>query len=649
MAQRISTIEGVAQVQVFGAQKYAVRVAARPAPARHARHRHRRSRRPPSARSNVNLPTGVLTGPYTNYTRAGERPALQSRRLRADHRRLPQRHARCGSTTSATSSTASRTTRPRPGSTASRGFILAVQKQPGTNTVEVSDRVRALLPAFRSQLPASVDLQVHRDRADSIRASVDDVKFTLLLTLVLVILVIFLFLRNVSATIIPSLALPLSIVGTFAVMYLFGYSLDNLSLMALTLSVGFVVDDAIVMLENIVRHMEMGEKPMEAALNGLEGDRLHDHLDDDLAGRGLHPHPLHGRHPRPALPRVRGHHRRGDPRLRLRLAVAHADAVQREVPPAAQGREQHGRLYKPTEQFFDGMLALLRARPAHGAAPPRARRWSSRCRPRGHGLALHGRAEGFIPNEDQNEVRISLEAAQGISFAELDAPSAVAMDIVAKDPSVATFFSFVGRGGGEQRASSRCASCRSGSARRRSTTSMNESAAEAERDPRPTASRSRIRRPSASAAARRTAVPVHAAVGRHGRALRRLADDDGEDAHAARLRRREHRPAAAATRPCNVDIDRDRAAALGLTRAAGRGRALLRVRHAAGLDHLRAEQHLPGHHGARSASSRRTRRRCRMLYVRSSSGELVPLDARGEARRRPSARWPSTTPASCRR
>src|SRR5207248_8520976 len=128
--------------------------------------------------------------------------------------------------------------------------------------------IRNLLPTFRKELPASVNLEIHRDRAQSIRDSVRDVKFTLLLTLFLVVLVIFLFLRNVSATVIPSLALPLSILGTFAVMYIFDYSLDNLSLMAMTLSVGFVVDDAIVMLENIVRHMELGEKPLEAAFKG---------------------------------------------------------------------------------------------------------------------------------------------------------------------------------------------------------------------------------------------------------------------------------------------------------------------------------------------------------------------------------------------
>ena len=120
-------------------------------------------------------------------------------------------------------------------------------------------------------------------------------KFTLLLTLFLVVLVIFLFLRNVSATVIPSLALPMSLIGTFAVMYLLDYSLDNLSLMALTLAVGFVVDDAIVMLENIVRHMEMGKEPMEAALNGVARDRLHDPVDDAVARRRVHSRAVHGR------------------------------------------------------------------------------------------------------------------------------------------------------------------------------------------------------------------------------------------------------------------------------------------------------------------------------------------------------------------
>ncbi len=148
------------------------------------------------------------------------------------------------------------------------GMILAIQRQPGTNTVQVVDAVRELLPAFQAQLPAAVNLDVLYDRSESIKASVEDVQFTLLLTVCLVILVIFLFLRKLSATLIPSLALPMSVIGTFSVMYLYGFSLNNITLMALTLSVGFVVDDAIVMLENIVRHHEMGKTTLEAVLDG---------------------------------------------------------------------------------------------------------------------------------------------------------------------------------------------------------------------------------------------------------------------------------------------------------------------------------------------------------------------------------------------
>ena len=140
-----------------------------------------------------------------------------------------------------------------------RAIVLAIQRQPGTNTVQVADRVKATVASLRDQIPASIEINTLYDRSVSIRQSVDDVQLTLLVTLALVVMVIFLFLKNLSATVIPSLALPFSIIGTFSVMYLMSYSLDNLSLMALTLSVGFVVDDAIVMLENIVRHMEKGK------------------------------------------------------------------------------------------------------------------------------------------------------------------------------------------------------------------------------------------------------------------------------------------------------------------------------------------------------------------------------------------------------
>src|SRR5205823_8683207 len=149
-----------------------------------------------------------------------------------------------------------------------RGIVLAIFRQPGTNTIQVVDEVRKLLPTFRAEVPPAIDIQVLYDRSQSIRASVDEVKSTLLIALVLVVLVIFLFLRNIPSTIIPSIALPMAIIGTFSAMYLFNYSLDNISLMALTLCVGFVVDDAIVMLENITRHLEMGKSVLQATLDG---------------------------------------------------------------------------------------------------------------------------------------------------------------------------------------------------------------------------------------------------------------------------------------------------------------------------------------------------------------------------------------------
>src|SRR5205807_1968250 len=149
-----------------------------------------------------------------------------------------------------------------------RGIVLAIQRQPGTNTIEVVDSIKQLLPTFRAEVPPAIDIETLYDRSVTIRTSVDEVKFTLYLALMLVVMVIFVFLRNIPAAVIPALALPMSIIGTFAVMYLFGYSLDNISLMALTLCVGFVVDDAIVMLENITRHIEQGKSVLQATLEG---------------------------------------------------------------------------------------------------------------------------------------------------------------------------------------------------------------------------------------------------------------------------------------------------------------------------------------------------------------------------------------------
>ncbi len=266
IAQRLSTVDGVAQVNVYGAAKYAVRVQLDPK-ALATRALGIDEVAGAIAAGNVNLPTGILWGPHRAYTvqatgqledAAAFRPLVIAFRNGA-----PVRLQDVGRVLDDVQDNKSAAWY-----NGSRSIILAVQRQPGANTVDVAGRVRTVMASLGQLLPASVDLRLRFDRSDSIRASLTDVKFTLFLTLALVVLVIFLFLRNLSATIIPSLALPFSLVGTFAVMYALDYSLDNLSMMALTLSVGFVVDDAIVMLENIVRHMEKRTPPLKAAFAG---------------------------------------------------------------------------------------------------------------------------------------------------------------------------------------------------------------------------------------------------------------------------------------------------------------------------------------------------------------------------------------------
>ena len=266
LAQRLSMVTGVAQVNLYGSQKFAVRVDADPLQLA-SRQIGIDQIAQAIASANVNRPTGTLYGPDRNFViqSSGQLLAAEnyesivvSYRNGSPVRLNEVAHVYGGVENERSAGWYN----------GARAIYLAIQRQPGTNTVEVVDRIKDLLPGLEAQLPAAVQLRIRSDRAQPIRESVDDVKFTLMLTVFLVVLVIFLFLRNISATIIPSLALPFSIVGTFAVMYVFGYSLDNLSMMALTLSVGFVVDDAIVMLENIVRHMEMGKPRLQAALDG---------------------------------------------------------------------------------------------------------------------------------------------------------------------------------------------------------------------------------------------------------------------------------------------------------------------------------------------------------------------------------------------
>jgi len=270
IAQRISMVSGVAQVQVLGSQKYAVHAQLDPH-ALAARQIGINEVESALRAWNVNTPTGSIVGPHKAFTLQATGQLMnadQYKDMVVSYRNgAPVRLRELGTIVDGVEDQRTASWFYAHGSR-QRAITLGIQRQPGTNTIAVADAVKALLPQFRLELPTSVHMDVLYDRSDTIRESYRDVQFTMLLTLALVIMVIFVFLRNVRATVIPSLALPFSIVGTFAVMYMLDYSLDNLSMMALILSVGFVVDDAIVMLENIYRHVELGEAPLDAALVG---------------------------------------------------------------------------------------------------------------------------------------------------------------------------------------------------------------------------------------------------------------------------------------------------------------------------------------------------------------------------------------------
>jgi HAE1 family hydrophobic/amphiphilic exporter-1 len=270
IAQRVSMVSGVAQVQVLGSQKFAVHAQVDPH-ALAARQIGINEVETALRNWNVNTPTGSIIGPHKAFTLQATGQLMNAAEYKdmiVSYRNgAPVRLGELGNVIDGVED--QRTASwfyTHEGS--QRAITLGIQRQPGTNTIAVADAVKNLLPQFRLELPASIHMDVLYDRSDTIRESYRDVQFTMLLTLALVIMVIFVFLRNVWATIIPSLALPFSIIGTFSVMYLLDYSLDNLSMMALILSVGFVVDDAIVMLENIYRHIELGEEPVAASLDG---------------------------------------------------------------------------------------------------------------------------------------------------------------------------------------------------------------------------------------------------------------------------------------------------------------------------------------------------------------------------------------------
>ncbi len=442
LAQRLSTVNGVAQVQVFGSAKYAVRIQVDPK-ALASRGIGLDEVTAAVSAGNPNLPTGTLWGPQRAYTVLADgsiSSAPEFRQLAVTYENGAP--VRLGDVARVLDDV--QDSRNASWYDGKRAIVLAIQRQPGTNTVEVADAAKATVARLSSQLPASVEVNTLYDRSVSIRQSVNDVQLTLFITLCLVVLVIFLFLKNLSATVIPSLALPFSIIGTFSVMYLMGYSLDNLSLMALTLSVGFVVDDAIVMLENIVRHLEMGKRPMEAALEGareigftilsmtlsLTAVFIPVLLMGGIIGRLFH-----------------------EFAVTIGVAILVSGFVSLTLTPMLCSRflrppreERHGRWYEATERVYRRGLAWYE----------RSLSWVMDRR----GLAmlvslgiLAGTVvlyklvpKGFIPTEDTGQIQGTTETLEGSSYEAMRDHQLAVADILARDPNVAHFMSSVGGG-----------------------------------------------------------------------------------------------------------------------------------------------------------------------------------------------------------
>ncbi len=444
LAQRISMVKGVAQVSVFGSQRRAVRVRLDP--------RALASRGIPIGAvgdaiqsANVNMPTGILWGPSRSATvmASGQlHTAAEFGNVVVAYRDGgPVRLRDLGEISDDVQNN----------KVASwygdrRNITLAVQRQPGVNTVQVADAVHKLIERLKEELPPSVEIHTLYDRSVSIRQSVRDVQFTLLLTLALVVMVIFLFLRNVPATVIPSLSLPLSVVGTFAVMHLMGYSLDNLSLMALTLSVGFVVDDAIVMLENIHRHMESGKLPLRAAQDGsreiaftivsmtlsLVAVFIPVLLMGGLLGRLFH-----------------------EFAVTISAAILVSGIVSLTLTPMLCSRflkpehaRSHGGLYRTIEDFYRRSFALYDRTLAWVMDHRGATMAFSIAVLVGTVALFRVSPKGFIPSEDTGRIVASTETAEGTSFESMVAHQRSVAAIIARNRNVESFTSLVGSGGG---------------------------------------------------------------------------------------------------------------------------------------------------------------------------------------------------------
>ncbi len=443
LAQRLSTVSGVAQVSVFGSQKFAVRVRVNP---------DRLAQlgigidevQSAIANGNVNKPTGSIDGARQNLSVRSDgqlKNASAYGPLIALYRNGAP--VRLGDIAEITDSVEN--TRVASWFNGERSIVLAIQRQPGTNVIETVGRIRALLPSFQEKVPESIQMRVMYDRSVTIEEGVDDVKFTLALAGVLVVLVIFLFLRNLSATLIPSIALPISVGITFGLMYFFGHSIDNLSLLALTLAVGFVVDDAIVMLENIVRHMEEGMEPLQAALVGSKeiGFTIMS-MTLSLVAVFI---------PVLFMPGIVGR-LLNEFAIVICCAILASAVVSLTVTPMMASRflrppqeEKHGWLYNMMERFFDAM------RDAYDATLS----WTLRHQAVvlvvflgtiGGSVYLFGMVQkGFLPSGDSGRLIAFTEGGQDVSFQAMSKLQQAVADIIIQDPNVESVNSTVGVGG----------------------------------------------------------------------------------------------------------------------------------------------------------------------------------------------------------
>ena len=441
LAQRISTISGVAQVQVFGQQKYAVRVQVDPS-ALAARGVSMNEVQQAIASANVNQPTGTLYGKDRMFAvqATGQLyDATAFKQVIVTYRNgSPVRLGEVGTVIDSVQSD-----KVAAWFKDKRGIVLAIQRQPGTNTIEMVDAIKKLLPTFRAEVPPSIGIEILYDRTVMIRASVQEVEFTLLLALALVVMVIFVFLRNIPATFIPSVALPLSIVGTFAVMYMFGYSVDNISLMALTLCVGFVVDDAIVMLENISRHIEMGKSVMQATLDGsreiaftilsmtisLAAVFIPVFFMGGILGRLLH-----------------------EFAVVIIVAVLISGFVSLSLTPMMCSRIlkphdpnlKHGRVFMAFERGFDAFRDLYGLTLRWVLAHQRFTMLVFLAVVVATGVLFARAPKGFLPSEDSGQLFVFTEGPQDVSFQGMVDLQRQVAEIVRKDPNVEAIMSFVG-------------------------------------------------------------------------------------------------------------------------------------------------------------------------------------------------------------